>query len=194
MKVMENNKENSLALYIDYDTLSVQQYCSILTSIENIALEITKILNADEILLRIEDERFVFLAPEFLVEEIHTGGSIFNQFKLGKGLLPKLDRNDEDEPVLVIPEWAAALSMAGTVLMGGLTGYKLLLEVEKLQLENEKIQIEIDALKKGKSEKKKEALNNIKVNLMVFHNEIEKANIKSVKINDVRIKDKHDKE
>ncbi|MES9897478.1 MAG: hypothetical protein ABW148_00450 [Sedimenticola sp.] len=188
---MNNSEENAIGLYIDYDALSVRQYCTILTSVENIALEITRILNADEILLRIEDERFLFLSPEFLVEEIHTGGSIFSQFKLGKGVIPRFDRNSEDEPVLVIPEWAAAMSLAGTVLMGGITGYKSLLEVDKLHLENEKIQLEIDALKKGESDKKNEALNNIKVNLMVFHNEIEKTNIKSVKINNVCIKENH---
>jgi len=184
MQELQKEKQLPIELYMSYDYLPLKQQAKILESISSIYETILETgFNNFPPYLRLHylliDNHYYPPYPPLCIHSANTGESINLKFDVDNNVLPKFVFHNGDLDVLV-PQWTAAAFITGSLLIGGLHGYKEILEIQKLNHELE--QIETDKLEQTP------VSNKIDIHLNQFNYEINQNNINRVMINNHSVK------
>ena len=195
----ESDYNAPLDLYMSFEYLPMEQQARILSAINGVYKTIIESQQTiwPELELwfflrrRFREYYFYedhYFSPPLCIVSARTGDSIKFKFDIERKIIPRIVPNGEDIDILV-PQWTAAVMLAGAFIVGGMHTYGEYLDIKKSSLEIEKLQREVEKLQTESLTDKNSPLHNkLQVHLNQFYQEINKPNITNVDVNGHSIK------
>lgn len=163
----------NLSLYLQYDYLPIQQYSTIISTIEGVYSGVADI----------------YCLPEsktlsLCIESVWSGESIFTKISFDREFSQRIEETDKGSTELVFPKWSCILILTAIILQWGQDRYKTQLEIKNLKLNNERIEKKLAEMDlKRLQDYSDTRVNQIDIYVNTFHREINQSNIKLAKLN-----------
>lgn len=186
---MENESfiSEHLELYLKYEYLTVDQYSTIISSINGLTKNLSRILIYGDLNYLTSTKIIVYDIP-LCIQEVHTGNSIKTKITYSKKFFPELQIDNGDTLNISLPQWSSVIIIAGYILSYGMSGYKDYLEIKLKQQElDEKLKKELinqqTSLEKISSKPSSAIGASISRDVETFRSQLYLPNIKEAHIN-----------